>query len=49
MDDGVTDKIRSDTGGLIDLLTVGLDIVWFVDFATVERVSAIYWPKESSS
>jgi hypothetical protein len=49
MDDGVTDKIRSDTGGLIDLLTVELDIVWFVDPATVERVSAIYWPKESSS
>ena len=49
MDDGVTDEITSDTGGLIDLLTVDLDIVWFVGPATVERVSAIYWPKESSS
>ena len=49
MDDGCSDEIRSDSGGLIDLLTVDLDIVWFVDPATVERVSAIYWPKKNSS
>jgi hypothetical protein len=49
MDNGVTDELGSETGGLIDLLTVELDIVWFVDPATVERASAIYWPKDSSS